>query len=379
MRILAYSSDKVACSWQRLLLPCHWMRKLGLAEVEWGEGEDTRAFDWADLVIFQRWYGGRPYIWFKEMWRRGVRLVYEIDDDVWTMQADNPFRPFYDRETLTAMEDMIRKAHMVTVPCRGLAEAMARWNANVAIIPSGVDPGVFALERARFPGEVRLGFSGSKTHDRDFAPLLEVLPGIMRRHPEVKLTLIGEAPTALKSTLKNFGLLPRVVDVGWVPWEGNDKQPSMYQALAAAGTDIAMVPLNDTPFNVAKSAIKYYENGALRTCVAAADTGIYAETIRDGENGRLVKANRSTQWERVLEELIVDEAQRQRLGEAAREEVRKRYSYDVLAHRWAAAYRSLLPARKETDSADQTGVPAVDWSAPVLDGVQGDIVGSATD
>jgi len=342
MKLLVYTSDKSACSWQRSLLPCYWMQKLGLAEVQWGEGEDDRAFSWADLVVYQRWYGGRPHQWFLEMWRRGVPLTFELDDDVWDMQRDNPFTPFYDRETLDAMTDMIRKSRLVTVPSKGLAAVVSAWNANVAVIPNGVDPGAFDLPVTPHPGDLRLGFSGSRTHDRDFRPLMSLLPALLRKYPHVSFHVIGDAPTGLAARFKDAGLAGRIHDRGWVTWEGGDGKSSMYEALASVAADVALVPLDDIRFNRGKSAIKFYENSAFGTCLVAAATGIYTETITDGVNGRLVPGNTEANWRRVLEELIEDEPQRVRLGQAAREHVRKTYAYDVLAPQWAAAYRRVL-------------------------------------
>jgi len=345
MRILAFSSDKVASSWQRILLPFHWMHKLGIAEIRWGERETDDAFTWSDICVFQRWYAGRTHHWFRTMRLYGVRLVYELDDDCWRIERDNPFQSFYAREQLDAMEDMVRAAALVTVPSRGLAEAMARWNRNVAVIPNGVDPGAFDLPVARRAGEVRLGFAGSRTHDRDFAPLLAALPRVLRRHPQARLVVVGDPPTRLAPMLRAERLMDRATFTGWVKWEGDPErgEPGLYETLAAHGIDVCLVPLRESQFNRGKSNIKWVEASATGACTAAADVGIYAETIRDGVNGRLVAGNGEVRWQRVLEELVEDAPQRERLWRAARAEVRGRYAYDRLAYEWAAALRGVVP------------------------------------
>src|SRR3989304_135293 len=155
MRILAFSSDKVASSWQRILLPFHWMHKLGIAEIRWGERETDDAFTWSDICVFQRWYAGRTHHWFRTMRLYGVRLVYELDDDCWRIERDNPFQSFYAREQLDAMEDMVRAAALVTVPSRGLAEAMAPRNRNRAVTPNGGGPGAGGPRPVRDAGRPR--------------------------------------------------------------------------------------------------------------------------------------------------------------------------------------------------------------------------------
>lgn len=394
MKILAYASDLTACSWQRCLLPAHHMRAQGLADVRQTQGPTPDAWEWADVVLVQRAFTEGPYRWFLEAHARGVPLVYELDDDVFSVTDDNPFKRHYTRAVLDMMADMVRKASLVTAPCRHLTGALARLNPRSAVVPSGVDPGAFDLPRAPHDGEVRIVFSGSRTHDRDFAPLMAALPRLLRRHGHLRLVVIGNAPTGLGRTLRDHRLAGRLADTGWVDWGGAfvfhlrkggalrcerygeadgcyvtednkgtvtrlpkdgvervETLPSFYRALAAHAPDIGVVPLKDNTFNKSKSAIKFYEYSALGACVAAAPVGIYADTIRDGANGRLVAGNAETRWERVLEELIADAPQRARLAAAARAEVRADYSYDVLARRWAEVLAGVAKGGKRAGDA----------------------------
>src|SRR3989304_3256068 len=201
MRILAFSSDKVASSWQRILLPFHWMHKLGIAEIRWGERETDDAFTWSDICVFQRWYAGRTHHWFRTMRLYGVRLVYELDDDCWRIERDNPFQSFYAREQLDAMEDMVRAAALVTVPSRGPAGAVGRRNPHAAALPHRAGP----PPRAPPPP------------------------------PRARLVVVGDPPTRLAPMLRAERLMDRATFTGWVKWEGDPErgEPGLYETLAA--------------------------------------------------------------------------------------------------------------------------------------------------
>jgi glycosyltransferase involved in cell wall biosynthesis len=349
LRVAIYASDKAAPSWQRAVLPGHWMHKMGLAEVKFEQGENDAIFEWAEVALYQRWYDERSYAWFRALMNRGIPIVYELDDDIWAIEASNPFKARYTPAMFDAVKGMVGEAALVTTTCEHLATTLRAYNPNVVVIPTGVDPGVFDMEPPRpHPGEVRIGFGGSLTHDQDLTSALEAVAEIMRRHRHVHLRVIGPVPVSLPRAMAEHRVYGgRVQASGWVPFAGDPerKLPALYEVYRQADVDIAVVPLRDTKFNRGKSHIKYCEFGAFGACVVAANVGIYADVIVDGENGRLVAGNFSGAWRRTLMELLVDMEATSQMGAAAKADVRKRFSFDVLAHQWAAALGSVIPGR----------------------------------
>jgi glycosyltransferase involved in cell wall biosynthesis len=89
--------------------------------------------------------------------------------------------------------------------------------------------------------------------------------------------------------------------------------------LALVGHDISLAPLSQTPFNLCRSAIKFYEASVLKQDIPtlAQRTGAYAEEIQDGETGLLF--NDPQEFEDKLSLLIENETERKRLGRNAKD------------------------------------------------------------
>jgi glycosyltransferase involved in cell wall biosynthesis len=76
--------------------------------------------------------------------------------------------------------------------------------------------------------------------------------------------------------------------------------------------------------------------------VVATPVGGIPEVITDGLNGRLVPVNQPETLAKVLAELIRDPALRRSLGSTALRHVQDRFSFERMAQRYEALYRSLL-------------------------------------
>jgi glycosyltransferase involved in cell wall biosynthesis len=84
------------------------------------------------------------------------------------------------------------------------------------------------------------------------------------------------------------------------------------------------------------------EAAAAGECVVASRTGGLPEIVRDGETGRLVEPGSAPALARALTELADDEPRRARLGAAAADDVRNRFSTARLVERMQAIYDELL-------------------------------------
>jgi glycosyltransferase involved in cell wall biosynthesis len=81
----------------------------------------------------------------------------------------------------------------------------------------------------------------------------------------------------------------------------------------------------------------------------ATDVGDVARAIADGETGYVVPVRNPEKLADALEPLLVDPAQRRRMGAAGRARVVERFSGDVTAARVSALYEELTsPAVRRT-------------------------------
>jgi glycosyltransferase involved in cell wall biosynthesis len=332
MKTVFVPSDRVACSWVRAYFPGYWLRRLGLADVRFLYAPSKDSLEWADLHVFQRNLGGDTFRWWQELGKHGKRRVYELDDDIFCLPKSNPFEPCYTPEVLQMVRTMIREADLVTCSTQGLADSMSRFNKKVAVLPNGIDPDVFDLPRGEHPGEVRIGFMGSRTHDEDFAIALPALKRVIARHPESRMVFVGDPPTgALAQFPKD-----QVVSYGWVAFE------ELHPFLAGIGLDIMVVPLTNHPFNRGKSATRFLEASALGAVTIASPVSDFARYCQDGVTALLPKTMAA--WEECLEALLESQTYREEMAANAKNEVRAKFGYDVLASVWAETYAALLGA-----------------------------------
>ncbi len=169
-------------------------------------------------------------------------------------------------------------------------------------------------DRAPTRREVRLGyFSGTATHDEDFATIAAVLRRLVERDPSLTVVLAG--PVTLDPALA--AVSHRVERLPLEPWT------ELPARIASVDVNLAPLAWRD-PFVAAKGAVKYLEAAAVGVPTVASPTEAFRDAIRDGENGLL--AADDDDWIRALTALADDAALRVRLGAAARADVAMRFA-----------------------------------------------------
>lgn len=171
-----------------------------------------------------------------------------------------------------------------------------------------------ALKNRTAPTNPVIGYcSGSPTHDRDFLVALPGLSKIMKQYP-VQFALIGSLQLPIEFS-RSFASRIRTY------------HHTKYEALSALMRDrisIAMAPLQKNKFNSCKSNVKVLEAGILGIPIVCSDVGMYASTIRQGQDGML--ANTDLDWEAALQMLFLSEKSRRVIGQEARKVVLDQYT-----------------------------------------------------
>ncbi len=151
-------------------------------------------------------------------------------------------------------------------------------------------------------------FSGSLTHNQDFAIIRPALVKIMETYPQVRLILVGEL--AESDELKRFA--ERIVRKSATDWR------NLPRLIVQA--DINLAPLEDTLFNRAKSEIKWIESALVRVPTIASCVGSYEVMVEDGVTGILCE-NTAESWYRGMCRLVEDAKLRKAIGENAHQYV----------------------------------------------------------
>jgi colanic acid/amylovoran biosynthesis glycosyltransferase len=205
---------------------------------------------------------------------------------------------------------VVRAARMVLCVSESLTETARRLGArDVRVVPMGVTVPDTIVEPDNPPHVL---FVGRLSEEKGVVELVEAARGL-------PLVVVGDGP-----------LRDRVpAAVGFVP---PGELPDYFDRAA-----VVVCPSRREGYGVvARQAMAH-----ARPVVATAVGGL-AEAIVDGESGLLVQRGDVAALRAALERLLGDEQLRARLGAAARERVRARYSRAVAAATTLAAYKSAL-------------------------------------
>ncbi|WP_266157760.1 glycosyltransferase [Dyella silvatica] len=138
--------------------------------------------------------------------------------------------------------------------------------------------------------EIHIGyFSGTPTHNHDFAIASEAIASVMKKFPEVRLLVVGFLE--LRGGLAEFS--DRVTSLPLHDFINLQRIMSL--------VEINIVPLLDNGFTNCKSELKYFESAVVGSLTIATPTYTYANAIANESNGYLA---RSTEWAARLGDAI---------------------------------------------------------------------------
>jgi glycosyltransferase involved in cell wall biosynthesis len=340
-RVLFISGSAASATLRyRVRLPEEALRGRGVstAAVHFTDRRAAALSERADVVVLYRVPASRELVLLVQRLRERRRpplITYDVDDLVFRTQYVehldflDSFTP-KQREIFVRdvglREQLIPYADLLTGSTEQILEEMrALSSAPSSLLPNGV--GRLGLELAdharavpRDHGSFRVGyFSGSATHDSDWAAVEDGVVEFLVKHPDAELWLVGKViPTgALGPVSSQVRIMPPV------PWT---ELPALLRAV-----DVTLAPLDRTPFTDAKSAIKWLESALVETPTIATPTPPFVAAVEDGTTG--VLAEKPEDWGQALERLAADPEERAKLGRAAREAALAAYGPRVQAQR----------------------------------------------
>jgi glycosyltransferase involved in cell wall biosynthesis len=145
-------------------------------------------------------------------------------------------------------------------------------------------------------------------------------------HPDLQMLVVGDGPGRMPLEATARGLAPEGSRIHFL-----GERSDLPGLLAAA--DVAVVLHREGGVNVALEAM------AAGRAVVAADTPELAAIVRDRETGRLVPAGNAQAAAAAVHQLLLDPAERQRLGVAARDHVTKCHQIGTVIQTLEAIYR----------------------------------------
>ncbi|KKO54261.1 glycosyl transferase family 1 [Paenibacillus sp. DMB20] len=214
---------------------------------------------------------------------------------------------------------------------------------NIEHFTPPFSPLAAALKEARithygWSGRRIVLFAGRLIPDKGVHHLIEALPKIIYKHPEVLLLIIGSASygsdreTSYVRELKNAAISYQ----SWITFLPFVPYPAIADWYALA--DIVVVPSSSRE----AFGLVNVEAMAAGVPVIAASSGGIPEIVKNGVNGFLIPLEDFTAGltERI-NDLLEDESLRMQVGMAGRESVRQRFRWDHTAERWSRLMQNI--------------------------------------
>ena len=215
----------------------------------------------------------------------------------------------------------------------------AKLLASTYHIPNGLNQAQIELSRCaleealRTPAReaLRLGyFSGTLTHQADFALIAGVLTRLLEEFPRLCLSVIGNLELGEFPALAPFH--DRIEKRPFVDWR--------LLPAEIARVDVNLIPLVVNPFTEGKSDLKYFEAALLRIPSVASPTEVFRSCINHGVNGFL--ADSQDEWYQSLRALIAKSDVRRKIGENAYQHVLQRDIPSAIGTTALRVYRRII-------------------------------------
>ena len=332
----------------------------GLEQEGWkvhcAKGEDLLTLMQEDIrprfAIFHRAPFWPPFSDFVERLRsQGTIIVYDIDDLVF----DESVIPFIDGYRLLpedakqgflaglrAYRSFILNADMCTSTTGFLVDEIAKLGVPTFRVRNAISvANIETFEQIDYSRKGRptpfvVGYySGTKTHQADFAVVAPALIQFMQENPDVVFRIVGDfdlndwPELAYWQHIHRPGDMPRVVRVGLMPHDAMIRDQF--------SCDIILAPLEvGNPFCEAKSELKFFEASLAKAPVIASATRTFSEAC---EHGRLASLAVTTEdWLGHLNEIYQNYSVALNRAAMAYDYVRYKYSQKFAANEALDAY-----------------------------------------
>lgn len=355
--VLALVGDASACALWRTWMPFAMLRQhkypaewvaqsdplLGLLELV-KEGTTTTLLDAFRVIQLCRmaWKAGdqeNGARWLDALRERGHAILYEADDDLFTPWMVQQQKAGIEREKPVEVLEQERQASVwamqqcdgVTVSTQYLASVVRRFTDKpVEVVPNAIDADWFRWTQRQARRSVEgltIGWAGGNRPDGDLRMMAQAWGRIARRYPQVTFVVMGHQPWCIWEQVP-----PGRIKA--VPWMGPMEYPR-----GLVDIDIGCCPLEERPFNRAKSPIKAWEYALSGAAVVASPT-VYKQCLSDRETGFL--ATTADEWEVALSHLVENEDERRYSAGALKRDVLAWWSLRKNLWRWPHSWRRLV-------------------------------------
>lgn len=308
MKIFFAQADFGGCGFYRILQPAAFLKFYRRHEVTLGFKFNILQLLDYDLIVFQRQYLPQVVEHIKLLHEHKKKVIYEIDDDMWHVPAENDSKKFWGNDKIANAEAIMHKCDAITTTTAPLEKLLLKHNERIYVIPNYVPE---ITPQPKFESIIKIGWSGSISHKVDFDEnITGALLDIKKKYKKgVELVFCGWVPDKL---------------IGQVTFYEGVPPMDYLSFLNELRLHIGIIPSSNIVFNESKSNLKFLEYSITKTVSIASSIYPYVNTITD-DNGILIKEGSRDEWYEAIDKLIQDVEFRNRLADNAYEYVRSNY------------------------------------------------------
>lgn len=243
------------------------------------------------------------------------KIIYDFDDAIW-MNDGHDGKLTWGLKSRRKIRKICQWSWKVSVGNEFLAEYARQYCDQVVVIPTVVDTEVHKpINRAVTLRHVQsdkivLGWTGSHSTLFYLNATLTVIKELQKKHDFTFLVIANRDPLL---PLKNYQ---------FIKWSKDTEVEDLQRI------DIGIMPLEDTEWARGKCGFKLIQYGAIGIPSVASAVGTNIEVIEEGVSGFLI--SEIEHWKQRLEELLVNEELRKKMGAAARKKIETHYSVSAI-------------------------------------------------
>jgi hypothetical protein len=215
---------------------------------------------------------------------------------------------------------------------------------NIGLVPLGVkdESGNYAPSPSAEGEGVTVLFVGRLEPRKGIDTLLQVIPGILNRHPEARFVLVGEdtipkSPDSPGATYKDEFLAEHAGEplLDRVEFTGHVAEEELHRHYASC--DIFVAPSRYESFGLIFLEVMMFAKP-----VIGCRAGGMVELIEDAGNGFLAEPDDTASLSKAIEKLIMDPALRKRFGERSRQLYQERFTDAMMVDNILKFYRAVI-------------------------------------
>jgi glycosyltransferase involved in cell wall biosynthesis len=242
-------ADHHGCGYYRTFLPAVSLCRLGIPANILSQ-DRVHLYSLANTLVIQRPTDPGIESLIDEAHGHGMKVVFELDDNLWDIPKWNQAYPFWTHMRLETTKKLLSKCDLATTTTPYLANKLKQWNDNVLVVPNAIfnHNYVEMPKQIKYDTEIVIGWVGSSFHHKDTAIFKTLIPTILETYSNVGFLMMGESPPKELAGYSN-----RIITLPFV------EAIYYHTVLTSFQMNIGLAPLVINEFNKSKSPIKLIE------------------------------------------------------------------------------------------------------------------------